>query len=114
MKLIVFLPLLLFTVIGYAQQPESPRIKELEQKLDQATRQLDQLTEAVQSLRAEIAKLKGERAINQDIQPSTTALPKPSQAETTQSGFTDRIIEAEMGASEREEKLQARPEIFIQ
>src|SRR5262245_53554733 len=114
MKLIVFLPLLLFTDIGYAQQPESLRIKELEQKLDLATRQLDQLYEAVQSLRAEIAKLKSERAINQDIQPSTTELLKPAQTETSQTEFADRIIETEMGASEREGKLQARPEIFIQ
>jgi len=114
MKLIVFLPLLLFTVIGNAQQPESPRIKELEQKLDQATRQLDQLNEAVRFLRDEIAKLKSERAINQDVQLPATADLQPAQAETTQSEFADRVIETEMGASEREERLRARPEIFIQ
>ena len=113
MKVWVLLPLFLFTVIGNAQQLESPRIKELEQKLDQATRQLDQLNETMQSLRAEIAKLKGERGINQDTSPPATAL-RPGQTEIAWTDFTKRIIEPEMGANEREENLRARPEIFIQ
>jgi hypothetical protein len=115
MKMSVFLLLLLFTVTGNAQQPESSRIKELEQKLDQATRQLDQLNDAVQSLRAEIAKLKGDRAENQDVQSSITAtLQPPAQAETARSEFVERIIAPDMGASEREVTLPAKPEIFIQ
>ena len=114
MKTSVFLPLLLFTVVGNAQQPESSRVKELEQKLDQATFQLDQLSEAVRSLRAEIAKLKAERAITLDVQQPATAAPQPSQAETARTEFAERIVDPEMGASEREETLRARPEIFIQ
>jgi hypothetical protein len=114
MKTSVFLPLLLFTVVGTAQQPESSRVKELEQKLDQATRQLDQLNEFLGSLRAEIAKLKAERAITQDAQQPATAGTQPSQAEAARSGLAERIVDPEMGASEREETLRARPEIFIQ
>jgi hypothetical protein len=114
MKTSVFLPLLLFTVMGNAQQPESSRVKELEQKLDQATRQLDQLNEVMQSLRAEIAKLKAERSITRDVQQLATAVPQPSQAETARSEFAERIVDPEMGVSEREETLRARPEIFIQ
>src|SRR5262245_7411423 len=114
MKTIVFLPLLLFTIVGYAQQPESSRINELEQKLDQATRKLDQLNEAVQSLRAEIAKLKGERAKSRDVQPPETTALQPAQAEIDRSEFAERIIEPEMGASERGETLRAKPEIFLQ
>jgi cell division protein FtsB len=114
MRTSVFLLLLLFTITGNAQQPESSRIKELEQKLDHATRQLDQLNEAVQSLRAEIAKLKDARAGNQDVQSFTTATLQPAQAETARSEFVERIMAPEMGASEREETLQAKPEIFIQ
>jgi hypothetical protein len=114
MKTSVFLPLLLFTVMGNAQQPESSRVKELEQKLDQATRQLDQLSEVMQSLRAEIAKLKAERPITRDVQHLATAAPQPSQAEAARSEFAERMIEPEMGASERGETLRARPEIFIQ
>src|SRR5262245_37608107 len=112
MKTGVLLLLSLFAITGNAQQPESTRIKELEQKLDQATRQLEQLNEAVQSLRAEIAKFKGEA--NQDVRLPATASLQPAQAETASSEFAERIIEPEMGASEREEKLRARPEIFIQ
>jgi hypothetical protein len=70
------------------------------------------LNEAVQSLRAEIAKLKGDS--NQDVQSSTSASLPPAQAETARSEFAERIIEPEMGASERDETLRARPEIFIQ
>jgi phosphate-selective porin O/P len=114
MKTSVFLPLLLFTAMGNAQQLESSRINELEQKLDQATRQLDQLNEAVQSLRAEIAKLKGERAISRGVQPPATMAVKSTQAETALTEFAGRIIEPEMGAGEREETLRASPEVFIQ
>jgi uncharacterized coiled-coil protein SlyX len=59
MKTGVLLLLSIFSITGTAQQPESTRIKELEQKLDHATRQLEQLNEAMGELRAEIAKLKG-------------------------------------------------------
>lgn len=112
MKTGVLLLLSLFTITGNAQQPESSRIKELEQKLDQATRHLEQLNEAMQSLRAEIAKLKGEA--NRDVQSPVSASLQPAQAEAARSEFAERIIEPEMGASEREETLRARPEIFIQ
>ncbi|MCI0389785.1 MAG: OprO/OprP family phosphate-selective porin [Acidobacteria bacterium] len=114
MKIGVFLLLLLFTVTGNAQQPESSRIKGLEQKLDQALRQLERLNDAVQSLRAELAGLKGERAVNQELQTPTTATLQTAQAETARSEFVERIIAPEIGASLREEALQARPEIFIQ
>lgn len=112
MKTGVLLLMALFTITGNAQQPESTRIRELEQKLDQAARQLDQLNEAVQSLRAEIAKLKGE--VSQDVQsPATTSL-QSTQAEPARMEFAERVIEPEMGVSEREETLRAKPEAFIQ
>src|SRR5262245_43278041 len=114
MKTGVLMLLSLFAITGNAQQPESTRIKELEQKLDQATRQLEQLNAAMQSLRAEIAKLKGEQAISRDIQQPAAASLQPAQAENARSEFAERIIGPEMGASEREETLRARPEIFIQ
>jgi cell division protein FtsB len=107
MKTGILLLLSLFTITGNAQQPESTKIKELEQKLDQVTRQLEQLDEAVQSLRAEIAKLKGEA--NRDVQSPASASLQPAQAEAARSEFAERIIEPEMGASEREETLRARP-----
>lgn len=112
MKTGVLLLLSLCAITSNAQQPGSTRIKELEQRLDQATRQLEQLNEAVQSLRAEIAKLKGES--NRDAQLPAAASLQPAQAETAQSDFAERVIEPEMGANEREDTLQAKPEIFIQ
>lgn len=112
MKTGVLLMLSLFAITGSAQQPESARINELEQKLDQAARQLEQLNGAVQSLRAEIAKLKGEP--NRDVRLPTGVSPQPAQAEAARPEFAERIIEPEMGAGAHEETLPARPEIFIQ
>ena len=112
MKTGVLLMLSLFAITGNAQQPESARIKELEQKLDQAARQLEQLNGAVQSLRAEVAKLKGE--VNRDVQLPAPASLQPAQAEAARSEFAERVIGPEMGASEHEETFRARPEIFIQ
>jgi len=73
MKTGVLLLLSLFAITANAQQPESTRIKELEQKLDQATRQLEQLNEAMQLLRAEVAKLKGVQATSRDVQQPAAA-----------------------------------------
>jgi cell division protein FtsB len=112
MKTGVLLLLSIFSITGIAQQPESTRIKELEQKLDHATRQLEQLNDAVQSLRAEIARLKG--GVNQDAQSPKASTLQPERAEAARSEFAERIIEPEMSASERVDKLRARPEIFIQ
>jgi len=112
MKTGVLLLLSIFSITGTAQQPESTRIKELEQKLDHATRQLEQLNEAMQALRAEIEKLKG--GVNQDAQSPKASTLQPERAEAARSEFAERIIEPGMGASEREEALRARPEIFIQ
>ena len=100
MKTSVFLPPLLFTVMANAQQPESSRVNEPEQKLDRAARQLEQLNDAVQSLRAEIAKLKG--GVNQVAQSPTTSTLQPAQAaqaEAARSEFAERVIEPGMGAS---------------
>jgi hypothetical protein len=118
----VTLTLLLLTlasVSAIAQQPDSAaRLVELERKLDQAARQLEQLNDTVLSLRAEIAGIKGGRAKEEtkaDSQPvSASFAAKTTQTEAAQREFTDRLVAPEMGASEREETLQARPEIFIQ
>jgi hypothetical protein len=114
MKTGVLLLLSVFSITGNAQQPELTRIKELEQKLNHAARQLEQLNEAVQPLRAEIAKLKAKRAITRGVQQPATAALQSTQAETARSEFAERIVDPEMGASERGERLRARPEIFIQ
>jgi hypothetical protein len=102
-----------------AQQPDSPsRLAELERKLDQAARQLVQLSDTVHALRAEIARLKGgemKESLKADSQPVADSFgTKAAPAEDAQREFAGRLIAPEMGASEREETLQARPEIFIQ
>ena len=112
MKTGVLLLLSIFSITVNAQQPDATRIKELEQKLDHATRQLEQLNEAMQALRAEIAKLKG--AASQEAQSPKVSTLQPERAEGERSDFAERIIEPGMGASEREGALRARPEIFIQ
>jgi hypothetical protein len=113
MKISVLLLLSLFTITGSAQQPDPARINELERKLDQAVRQLEQLNDTVLSLRAEIAQIKGVRT--EEARPVIASLPpQTASAENARREFAGRLIAPEMGASEREETLQARPEIFIQ
>ncbi len=98
-----------------AQLPDSSaKLAELERKLEQATRQLEQLNVAMHSLRDEIARIK-DRRTKEDSQTAATALEsQAASVETEQSEFVNRLIVPEMGASEREETLRARPEIFIQ
>ncbi len=114
--------LLLLAIPVSAQQLESAesaaRLKELEQKLDQAARRLEQMNETVANLRAEVVRLKTESARNTPptVARSASAPPKSpiAQTESAQSEFVERMIAPEMGASERQEVLQAKPEIFIQ
>jgi hypothetical protein len=105
-----------------AQQPSAePRIKELERKLDQATAQIAQLGGLIQSLRAEVSRLKERPAPERHsaapgaeiTAPQTPPQPSPP-AETAASEFAACIIDPDLGGSEREETLAARPEIFIQ
>jgi hypothetical protein len=110
MKAMTVLLLLLWPTISVSAQPaDEARFRELERKLELATRQLEQLNETVLALRAELARIKGER-VSADSQTASLA----PQAETAKDEFARRVIEPELGASEREETLQARPEIFIQ
>jgi cell division protein FtsB len=96
-----------------AQQPDSPsRLVELERKLEQATRQLEQLNETLQALRAEITRLKGERA--RDDSQTASSASQSAPAETAKGDFVERIVEPELGASERDGTLRAKPEIFVQ
>jgi hypothetical protein len=110
MKAMTVLLLLLWPTISVSAQPaDEVRFRELERKLEWATRQLEQLNETMLALRAELARIKGER-VSADSQTASLA----PQAETAKEEFARRVIEPELGASEREETLQARPEIFIQ
>jgi hypothetical protein len=123
MKITLTLLLLgLMALTASAQQPDSAAsLAELERKLDQATGQLEQLGQIVQSLRAEIARLKGESvgpAPKSEPRAEAAALPAQAKSkpapETVSQKLAERIIEPELGHSERGEELRTRPEIFIQ
>ena len=99
------------------QQPASEeRIRELERKLGEAERQIKLLVGAVESLRAEVSRIKGgwpdDRA---------AAAPQPAPAaqgqrepEDPAAAFAERLVEPQLGGSERAETLRARPEVFVQ
>jgi Phosphate-selective porin O and P len=102
-----------------AQRPDSSaKLTELERKLEQAAHQLEQLNDTMHSLRAEIARIKGGQKTmrtKEDSQPVAASLePQAEPVEPAQNEFVNRLLAPEMGASEREETLRARPEIFIQ
>src|SRR5574341_984391 len=116
---LTLLLLVLMALSANAQQPDSSmKLAELERKLNQAASRLEQLNDMVLALRAEIARIKGgqtKEAPKGDSQSAAASLePQAAPVEAAQREFVDRLIAPEMGASEREETLQARPEIFIQ
>jgi hypothetical protein len=91
-----------------AQQPDE-RLRQVEQKLDQAAGHIQQLTSIIESLRAEIAKLKSREG-------QAPSEPRPSRESDERSAddFIERIIGPGLGANERTRVLEAKPEIFIQ
>lgn len=127
-KLPLVLLLCSLGITARAQQPGSDeRIRELERKLDDATRRIEQLVDTVEDLRAEMSQLRG--AQPEDAK-TAAALPAAGTASTTQAAststsgnrepddptdrFTERLIEPELGGDERDAKLTLRPEGFIQ
>jgi hypothetical protein len=131
MKAKAILLLLLAAVPAVAQEPKpepESRVGELERKLEDATRQLGQLQAALQSLRSELAGLKramplgaGNVALSNAIIPSDVPAPAGRRDPVTtpatdaaQKEFGERLIAPGLAHSEREVRLQARPEIFIQ
>src|SRR5687768_1151082 len=89
-----------------AQQPDE-KLRELERKLDQAASHIQQLTSIVESLRTEIANLKSEKKA-----PISTLKSSSKPEEKPAEEFIERIIEPELGASERNQVIEAKPEIF--
>ncbi len=120
-RLVLILLLCSSAVTARAQQPGSgERIRELERKLDDATRRIEQLVGTVELLRAEMSQLKSAQAKDK----KSTAPSAAEVASNSTSGnrepddptrnFTERLIEPELGGDERDAKLTLRPEIFIQ
>lgn len=97
----------LASVAGFAnaQQPDE-KLREVEQKLDQAAGHIQQLTSIIESLRAEIANLKSKDAS------AHKSSRKPDDKSADE--FTMRILGPQLGASERGRVIEPKPEIFIQ
>src|SRR5215510_3828189 len=119
--IIILLLLFSLAITASAQQPDSgERLRELERKLDEATRQIEQLGGVIQSLRAEISAIKGaknedrNRAASRVEAPPQTAAPAQSSRETINADFVERIIDPKLGRDERDSELKAKPEVFIQ
>lgn len=109
---VLLLVAVLAVPVGAQELPS--KVSELEQKLEQAMRQLEQLTGTVQALRAEVTKLKGGGDTTSPPATVRAGAQTRPQAEPAVSEFVERVIEPEIGGSEREETLRARPEVFIQ
>ena len=109
MKGLLTLLWLAATVTFAGAQQADERVRQLEGKLDQAVDHIRQLTSLIESLRADIASLKSGKS-------EVTASPKPSpKPEASPSGeLIERVVEPGLGASERGNTPEAKPEIFIQ
>lgn len=109
-----FLLLFILASVSHAQQPPDERLRELERKLEQATRQIDQLKDAVQTLRAEIERIKHEKSDESAQQARTTDTNAQPRVDDASTAFVERIVEPDLGANERAETIHAKPEIFVQ
>ncbi len=105
-KLLILCWLVSFSTIAAAQDE---KLSELERKLAQAAGHIKQLVSIIESLRAEIADLKSEKSEPTAARKSSTKPDEKSAGE-----FIERMIEPELGRSERRSAMEAKPEIFIQ
>jgi len=100
--------------ISYAQEatPEE-RLRELERKLEQATKQIEELNDTVRALRAEIDRIKSETAAGKAAAKSSDAN-LPAATDSAAATFVERIVEPRLGANVQAESIRAKPEIFVQ
>lgn len=105
----------------YAQQKAArTRVQQLEQKLDAALGQLAQLTATIESLRADVALLKTDAddesagSAQAHAGPAVASEKPRSGSKIVDAAFRERILGPGLGASERDETLTARPELFFQ
>ncbi|MEW6211385.1 MAG: porin [Acidobacteriota bacterium] len=106
MKRLMTLMWLISIALHTQAQQSDEKLRELERKLDQASGHVEQLASVIESLRAEIASLKSEKS---------AARKSPAKKnEKSDEEFIERIIEPELGLSERQHAMEAKPEIFIQ
>ena len=98
------------------QRAPEERVTELERKLAQATRRIEQLAGAVEALRAEVSRLNGGQPDEGEAKASQPVTAASSQSDSGDPAavFVERIVEPELGGSERAETLRARPEVFVQ
>jgi len=107
-RLLTLLWLVLSAAAASAQQADE-RLRDLEQKLNQAASHIQQLSSIVESLRSEIANLKSKET------ESTSAPTSPRKAdEKAADEFNERILGPRLGADERSHTIKPKPEIFIQ
>ncbi len=107
-RLLILFWLVSFSTIAIAQQPDE-KLRELERKLDQAAGHIEQLSSIIESLRAEIANLKSEKGETTTARKSSLKPDEKSDGE-----FIERIIEPQLGRSERGRVIGPKPEVFIQ
>src|SRR5688572_26027728 len=84
--------------ISYAQEatPEE-RLRELERKLEQATKQIEELNGTVRALRAEIDRIKSETAAGKAAESSDANL--PAATDSAAAVFVERIVDPRLGAN---------------
>jgi uncharacterized coiled-coil protein SlyX len=108
-KVASILFLYMLASVSQAQQSADERLRDLERKLEQATQRIDRLKDTVQTLRAEIDRIKAEKSAQQ----ATVSTTQPS-VDDAATDFVNRILEPELGANARADKIQAKPEILVQ
>jgi hypothetical protein len=115
------------------QQTSSSQLQELEEKLNLALKQLNETKAQVESLTAEVRSLRGESpsAPSSAVVEAAAAVPVPPvpgspqkgdvpaattapPPESPQAAFIERIVDPGLSDDERENKITAKPELFVQ
>jgi hypothetical protein len=100
------------------QSRPTTSIAELETKFDQAAHEIQTLSGTIETLRSELAFLKqvpagaGDSAATEPRNKSSQAAAESSKKDADE--MVDRIIGPDLGQNERDHKLGAIPEIFLQ
>ena len=112
--------LALFVLISLAfsefvvAQDRDQRIAELERKLSEAANNVAILQNTIQGLTAELGSLRSPAEVKLAGVKPIEVKPSDVAPQDSASDFERQILRPDLGADEREKKLEAKPELFIQ
>jgi hypothetical protein len=112
----VYLVTLLLPIAAAAQTPnDRERIGAIERQLGATQAELARLKSTIDELRVELGGLRESSGGDASAAPDESASPPSDVAGALDSeDYTERMLTPDLGGDERERRLEARPELFVQ